>query len=127
LSVSMSTVIRLIVDGELKGLKVGGQWRIHPEDLAKYTGRPLCSAPPPQPQVSNRATSPIPARKYGSNPLLGPDGQPVLGPDGMSVLGLDGEPLRDSKGRVLRPVVGSDGKPQVRPDGAVAYFDNDPF
>ena len=36
LRVSEQTVIRLLKKGELKGSKVGKQWRIHTDDLADY-------------------------------------------------------------------------------------------
>ena len=39
LNVSVQTVRRLILNGELRGVKVGKQWRVRPEDLEDYIRR----------------------------------------------------------------------------------------
>ncbi|MGH8398898.1 MAG: helix-turn-helix domain-containing protein [Gammaproteobacteria bacterium] len=39
LSVSVQTVRRLIDKGQLKGIRVGKQWRVRPEDLEDYIRR----------------------------------------------------------------------------------------
>ena len=41
LALHPETVRRLIKSGKLRAVKVAGQWRIHSEDLAEYTGRDL--------------------------------------------------------------------------------------
>ena len=39
LNVSLTTIRRMIYDGELKGIKVRGDWRIDPVDLEEYIRR----------------------------------------------------------------------------------------
>jgi excisionase family DNA binding protein len=43
LNVDRTTVYRMLKDGRLKGVKVGRNWRFHPQDLERLYGRPLSS------------------------------------------------------------------------------------
>lgn len=58
--VSVDTVLRMIDRGDIKGLKFGGQWRIHNSAVEKYEqGGKARSAPAARPDVVLKYGDPL--------------------------------------------------------------------
>lgn len=70
LGVSGSTVRRLLNRGELRGVRIGGQWRLSEQSLTDWvaaheTGAPTASAATPAARVAPTVAHPV-------GPLIGP-------------------------------------------------------